>query len=269
MPSEFQRVLTEAVADFATNGYDSEVRLADWVARLRAAAEAEAVSELEFEEELRRSLGAIYARLVDRGGLTARAPGVGRFTIERVRPELRSELDRRITASAELIRLNRRDTIDRTLQRFSGWATSVPSGGGRVNRREVKYDVSRPLSGLGFKARRVAIDQSHKLMANISEITAVSGGALAGRWTRHYTRFPRKEHIAIDGKVFTVRDNWALQQGLMKVGDAGYTDEIERPGFLPLCRCSYIWLMHLRQLPDDMLTEKGRDALARARREAA
>ena len=46
---------------------------------------------------------------------------------------------------------------------------------------------------------------------------------------------------------------------------AGYMDEIERVGELPYCRCFYVYLHNLRELPDSMLTERGRFALQEVR----
>jgi hypothetical protein len=68
---------------------------------------------------LRAGLGAIYRRLVERGGVARYHPEIARFTIQRITPRLRAEFDRRILASANLIKLNRQQAIDKTLQRES------------------------------------------------------------------------------------------------------------------------------------------------------
>jgi hypothetical protein len=66
--------------------------------------------------------------------------------------------------------------------------------------------------------------------------------------------------------VFIVRDNWAIKAGLMKKGGLKYVDEVPRPAELPYCRCYYTWIYNLRQLQVlDLLTEKGKQALAEAR----
>jgi len=49
-----------------------------------------------------------------------RHPGVARFTLNYVEPKLRAELDGRIMASADLIKLNRTQAVNRNIQRFSG-----------------------------------------------------------------------------------------------------------------------------------------------------
>ncbi len=134
----------------------------------------------------------------------------------------------------------------------------------------MKDEVRKPLASLPFRERRVAVDQGHKFVANLSEILAVDGGALAGHWVSHYTQRnydyrPEHKHFDVDDKFFVVRDNWALRAGLMKVDGYRYTDEIERPAQLPFCRCYYRWVHSLNRLPADMLTVKGREKLAESK----
>jgi hypothetical protein len=257
------------VADFTEHGFDSQERLDGWLLQLRNAARAEIISDHEAATKIREALEAVYKRMVDRGQMLRHHPSVQRFTLERVRPALRGELDRRIVTAANLIRMNRNQAIEKTLQRFSGWATSIPIGGsGAVDRVPVKKEMRQSLAALSFIERRVATDQSHKLAANLSEILAVDGGALAGRWHRHYTRYPREEHKQRDGRVYAVRGNWALARGLMNSGPNGYTDEITKPGEEVDCHCTYEWFHSLRALPSEMLTERGRDELERVKRAA-
>ncbi|EJT9718020.1 hypothetical protein NM794_005086, partial [Escherichia coli] len=68
-----------------------------------------------------------YDLQVSKAGALERHKGLSRFTLNYMEPKLRSELDRRILASADLIKLNRKKAIDTTLSRFSGWASSIPS----------------------------------------------------------------------------------------------------------------------------------------------
>ena len=261
----FYQTLTAAVADVATYGYDSAERLQHWLGEIRAAAERDLVSEEELEREVRRQLGAVYDRMVVRGGLLGTVP-VGRFTLERVKPRLRDALDRAILANASLIRMNRAAAIDQTLRRFSGWATSIPPGGSPAEgRRVVKGDLRQAMARTPYEVRRCANDQAHKLAASLSSILATDGGAIAGVWERHYTRYPRDIHVARAGRVYLVRDSWAHQRGLVRPSPDGYVDEHEMPAQLISCRCTYRWLFNLRQLPDAMLTAEGRAALTEAR----
>lgn len=266
----FAEVVSAAVSDFAEHGFDSDQRLQGWAAAIRQAADLELVPQHVVEQELRRALTKIYERLIDDGQILRHHPGAGRYTIERVRPKLRDELTRRIMASADLIKLNREAAIRDTVQRFSGWATSVPVGGTtpKVAKR-ARAETRKEMAKLAYQVRRVSIDQGHKFAAALNQIVATDGGAIAAMWHQHYTRYPRESHKRLDGRVFLIRDNWAHRAGLVKPGLAGYTDEVEQPGELVFCRCSYEFIYALRRLPPDMITARGRAELERIAEERA
>jgi hypothetical protein len=261
----FYEVLTAAVIDMAEHGYDSPDRVALWTDRLRRAAIREMIPPETVDKTLRATMQAVYRSKVERGGILRLHPGVQKFTLARIAPRLRTELDRRIMASASLIRLNREEAMQKTLRRFQGWATSIPPGGSEtVDRAEIKEQVRKPLRSLSFEERRVATDQGHKLVANINELLAEDGGAIAGIWRSNWRQLNynyRKDHRERDGRVYMVRGNWALQNGLVKVGESGYTDDITKPGEEVYCRCYYTWIYAIRRLPDEMLTRKGRETL--------
>lgn len=267
--NSFYDVLTQAINEIAEHGYDSPERIAYWQDQLRRAAERTMRPQHTIAKMLRDALDGIYRKLVEKQGALRFHPGVARFTLERLRPQLRGELDRRILASADLIRLNRKNAIEKTLQRFAGWSTSIPKGGSsQVNRAETKRRIRKSMRGLPFEERRVLIDQGHKLTAAISQTIAQGGGAIAGTWRSNF-RQPgydyRPDHKERDGEVYALRGNWAMDGGLMKAGPAGYYDQITAVGEEPFCRCYMIWIYNLRDLPDDMLTVKGRRELEAVR----
>jgi hypothetical protein len=265
-PQTFPEVLAAAIDDLVENGFDSMERIDRWTRELRLAAERSLVSPASMEQQLRDALAAVYRKMVDQGGVFRFNPGVERFTLEKIKPALRNELDRRIMASANLIKLNRTEAIEKTLRRFQGWSTSIPAGGiSAESKRDVKANVRKALSQLPFEERRVLIDQGHKLTAALSEIVASDGGAIAGRWHSHWRQAGydyREEHKERDEQVYLVRDSWAHRAGYVKKGSAGYYDEITAAGQEPYCRCYVTWLYNLRDLPETMLTAKGSSALA-------
>lgn len=265
----FQEVLTEAVADMADKGFDSAERVAKWTRVLREAAERSMIAPASLESQLREWLASTYARMVDKGAIFKRHPSISRYTVERIKPHLRSELDRRIMASANLIKLNRQEAIETTLRRFQGWATAIPVGGVPIpKKREAKADIRKAMGSLPFQERRVLIDQGHKLIAAINDIVSKDAGAIAARWHSNW-RQPgydyREDHKERDQEVWLIRDSWAQQKGLVRKGKNGYADEIDQPGTAVFCRCSWHYIYNLRDLPADMLTAKGRNALAGAR----
>jgi hypothetical protein len=268
----FYDVVTEAINDFTEHGYDTQARLDRWMAEIRRAAEAEAIPDDVLDKMLRRTLKGAYERLVTDGGILRYHPGVPKFTLAKVRSKLHAELDRRILASAQLIRLNREEAISATERRFSGWATSIPKGGSRVvDRVDTKTDIRKAMASLPFVQRRVIVDQSHKFTSSLSEILAHDSGAIAGIWHSHWRQANynyRRDHKERDEKVYAVRGSWAMERGLMNKG-AGYTDEMTKPGEEVFCRCFMQWQYSLSKLPPDMLTAKGREALADVKGKAA
>ena len=109
----FYETLTEAVNDFIQNGFDSQDRLDYWIKRIRDSAIKELIPEYKIQEELEKHLNASYHRLVTKGGLVNK--NVSRFTVDRLAPKLREELDRRILTSANLIKLNRQEAFSNVL----------------------------------------------------------------------------------------------------------------------------------------------------------
>lgn len=269
----FREILTAAVADITEHGYDSVERVAGWQAKLIKAADAMAMPQWRVDELLRSSFGAIYKKLIEMGGILRHHPDVPKFTLNRLAPRLRGELNRRIAMSAELIKLNKADAMAKTMRRFSGWASSVPAGGSNVvDRSETKADIGKAFQSLGYVERRVAIDQSNKFRSALSEIIAQDSGAIAVIWHSHWKQSGynyRVDHKERDKHVYAVRNNWAIENGLMRRGDNPYYDEITAFGEEVCCRCYGQWLTGLRALPDDMLTDKGRAALAEAKSRAA
>lgn len=258
---KFKEVLTKAVIDIAINGFDSQSRIDRWMKALRNALIQEMQPEHVIKQKLDDAMGDIFKRLVTSPNAITKHKGVSKFTLDKVKPELRGELTRRIATSANLITLNREQMIERTMQRFQGWGSSIPNGGSDVvAKREVKANIAKPLASLPFEERRVMIDQGHKLTANINAVVAEGGGAIAAIWHSRFRQANynyRVDHKERDDKIYSIRGNWAMEDDLMKVGVAGYTDQIEMVAELPFCRCSYEYIYSLRKLPKEMLTKKG------------
>lgn len=262
----FFEVLTAAINDIIEYGFDSKARIDGWLKKIKQAAEEALIPENQMQKEMEKALNSAFSRLVIHGGLVSK--DVSRYDIDKLKPKLRAELDRRIMASANLIQYNREEAISNTLRRFQGWATSIPKGGSKVvDKVKEKKNIKKALGKMGFEQRRVIIDQTHKLISNINDIVAVDNGAIAAEWHSHW-RQPnynyRKDHKERDKKIYVVRGNWASEKGYIKAVD-GYTDQITSPGEEVYCRCNYKYIYNLRQLPSDMLTKKGELAVQSAK----
>lgn len=267
----FTRTVREAVKFFLRNGYTSRQELEQWQAIIRQAAESE--TDDDYMSMVSDRLRKAYDLQVSKAGALERHKGLSRFTLNYMEPKLRSELDRRILASADLIKLNRTAAINKTVQRFSGWATSIPvqdyvGGGLSASSRSGivanAQHIQKSAEQVDYEARRVMIDQSHKLIANIDNIIATGNNAIAAEWHSHW-RQPgydyREDHKERDKLVYLIRGNWAQKNGYVKAGPAGYLDEITQPGEEVFCRCYVTYLYNLRSIPEDMLTQKGRKFL--------
>jgi hypothetical protein len=261
MAHSFFEVVTAAIKDFEEFGFDSVERLTYWTDAIRRAAINSLVPEHILEDTLKKTLGGIYKRLIDDGQILKTHQGVARFTVDRLKPKLRGELDRRLMVSRNLINLNREQMVEDVTRRFAGWASSVPAGGSRaIEVKEAKDNVRKAMTSLPFTERRVHIDQGHKFVA------------IAMRWNSRW-RSPgyqyRKDHKERDQKVFLLRNSWAKEKGLVKPGPAGYYDDVTKVGQEIFCSCFATWLYNIRDLPDDCVTQKGRDSLADAKAKIA
>jgi len=272
--SQFSDTIKAAVSDLLLHGYDSQERLQTWLSKLYGAANQSLVPAGMIQSRLASALSNVYHKQINSDKFLNKHAGVSKFTIEQIKPRLRSELERRILASADLIKMNREASIQRTLHRFAGWASSIPKGGTKSEKRtEVDKDLRKSFTRLPFEERRVIIDQGHKLVGAINSIIAEDGGAIAGIWHSHWRETGydfRPRHKQFDTRIFVLRNNWAMRDGLMKLAGRFYTDQIEQPAVEIYCRCYYQYLYLLEDLPKDMLTSKGKELLlARGKRHAA
>lgn len=72
---------------------------------------------------------------------------------------------------------------------------------------------------------------------------------------------PASGHQKRDKTVYTVKGNWALQKGMMIPSSAGYIEDTDIPGRQLGCMCNLMWISSPAQLPEDMLTDIGREAV--------
>lgn len=257
----------EALRHFAEAGYSSPAELQEWTDRLHAALESEMPSDAESKQILSDILGSVYARDFN-SGIAKRVPGVSRYTLERIAPYLRAELDKRIFAGVDLIKLQKRSATEKTLQRFAGWTSSVPPGGlpPDTSMRDAAREIGMPVAQLKYERRRLAIDAGQKLIAAVASIVAENEGAIAAIWhdrgADDGSYDARPEHLKRSGKLFLIKDSWAIADGLIRRGAAPYTDSIEQPAYFVYCSCWYEYITSPHRIPEEMLTSKGRAYVA-------
>jgi len=206
------------------------------------------------------SMLSIYKTKVEKGGILNQHPGVDTWTLNRIAPKLRSELDKRIASNINLIVLNRDASAANTIRRYEGWISSLTGVNDVVKVGEITDAMTKEYNKVKFYQRRVDIDQGHKFVSAVSNIIATENRAIAAVWHSQFKRLNynyRKEHKDRDGEVYLIRGSWADEEGLVKPGKAGYSDEITQPGEEVYCSCYFQYIYSLRKIPIDMLTKKG------------
>jgi uncharacterized protein with gpF-like domain len=262
--SRFSDALKEAIRHFTVLGFTSPHQVDDWSRRLEAAAE-DPVEEHQIGARVASTLQGAYTRATRPGSVKRAHPGIEEWMVHRLEPRLRDELQRRIWAAADLIRLNRQQALAKTMARFKGFATSVPTGGTpEVNQRLVAQEIAAPSKSLDFITRRAQIDQTQKMIGNLNDIIADGAGAIAATWDHvpELERQFRPEHTARHGLTYPIRGSWAAERGLLRAPD-GWWQDFDIPGQLINCRCEARYLYSLEEVPPEMLTPAGRDALAK------
>lgn len=273
----FAQVLTAAMQDVERRGFLSIEQVKEWERRLAEALRRSFTPDAVMKAMVDRALVRLYEQMVDQAKILKFHPGVPRFALERIKPHLRPELDKRIALSLNLIRLNKDSVVSKMQQRFSGWASSVPAGGSEHSKaREAKDTLKKGLTGLKFEERRVLTDQGHKLVSSINSVLAQQGNAIAAIWHSHahqagydYREEHKDREIESLRRPYLVRDSWALKDGLIRTAGARYTDAMTQPAEEPFCRCYYRYLYNIRQMPRDMLTDAGLAFLENAARKRA
>lgn len=261
--SFFSEALTQATAELLATGYQSQDQVLGWLAKLRVAAHRSLTPEAVVRRRLVSVLDRVYRGT--KSQLKHRHKGISRYTLQSLDPELRKELDQRILASAKLIRDNREEAVQKTLQRFEGWATGIPKGGSRAETpREATANLGKAMKKVTYRERRVETDQGHKLVASINQLVAERGEAIAAVWHSHWREAGydyREDHKRLDKKTLLIPGTWAVDEGYVKRTGVLYTDQVEAPAQDVNCRCYYSYLYGLADLPEELLTARGKLAL--------
>jgi hypothetical protein len=151
----------------------------------------------------------------------------------------------------------------------------VPIGG--TKDKSIKSEISgvkKELRHLAEWNQLFHVYKATSFSAEVVYIFALEGNPIAAIW--HYDRLDEQgeyrktyDHKQRDDHVYAVRGNWAIVKGLMKPEPNGYIDEISRPHQELGCMCRLQWIYNLRDLPNMMMTEKGKAELERVRRLSA
>lgn len=229
------------------------------------------LSRLPETVDAKKKLKGIWTKQVEDEKILDRHAGVTSFDLASIRPQLRDELDRRILSSISLIKLHRDTSVETVIRRFDGWISSL-SAVEPIRQKQtadmdtVAKNITKPLKQLPFAERRVAIDQGHKLVANLNQIVAYDEDAIGAIWHSHWREAGydyREDHKDLDKKFYLIKNSGAMREGLIKkVPEVEYIEELEdQPAELPYCRCYFQYIYRLNKVPEVCLTEKGKSLI--------
>lgn len=231
-----------------------------------------ALEQYEPSIDITKRLELIFFKEVEKGNLIKDNPGITEWDLASISPLLRDELQRRILFSVSLIKQNKEKATETTMQRFNGWLSSLPAvdivrESQLKDVAQISRDIAKPLQDLPYDERRVAIDQSFKLIANLNQITAYECGAIGAYWHSHWREAGydyRVDHKELDQEFFLIKDSYALRDGLIKKAGHKYIDDLpQQPGEAIFCRCWYQYVYRLNRIPEECLTQKGREAIGK------
>ena len=234
-------------------------------------------------KEVRSKLKNEYNQFIKKGVFRT-APSLQKYKIEDLKPDFKKELESRINVSLSYITTQDQNTIEEIKNRLMNFA-SIPHP--NKNLKELEYDFWNDV--LPEKAKKnyktskwqnmIIRDQQHKLVSNMTYITATKNNAIGFIWkNRKDIRvvgnpsglYPsgnkiHNNHWKREGKLYLFRNSEAIKKGLIKkTKDVQYADEIEDglPGIPINCRCTMRLIYRLYEIPveyKNIITQKGKE----------
>jgi hypothetical protein len=242
----------------------------------------------KLEPDLRREYKKAYYSYIN-GGYKKYHPGVKAYRIEDMKAAYRKEVQNSVDNSIALIKTQNQEFIRKMQDRFRNWAT-IPSNdmrGFSDNPEKVMsylrngvLNIPEERKEMTNHQRFIVVDQTRKLISNMNAITAKEAGSFAFIWhNRRDAKVTGRpggknkptpahgDHWEREGKLYLVRDSWAVKKGLVKkVPGVEFAEDIEdgRPGIPIACRCYAEYISNIEDVPEqyrDILTASGREYL--------
>lgn len=232
-------------------------------------------------KEVRGELKKKYNQFVKRGVFQV-SPNIQKYKIEDLKPDYKKELARRTQVCLSYITTQDRQTVEEIKNRVLNFATT-PHIAKDLNEFESDFwnNVLPEKTNKNYKSdkwqKMIIRDQQHKLVSNMTYITAMKNNAIGFIWkNRKDVRvvgnpagmYPNgneihNNHWQREGRLYLFRDSKAIKQGLIKkTKDVQYADEIEDgiPGIPINCRCTMRLIYRLYEIPAEyknIITKKG------------
>ena len=234
-------------------------------------------------KEVRSKLKNEYNQFIKKGVFRT-APTLQKYKIEDLKPDFKKELESRINVSLSYIKTQDQNTIEEIKNRLMNFA-SIPHPNKDLKELEYDFwnDVLPEKAKKNYKSNKwqnmIIRDQQHKLVSNMTYITAMKNNAIGFIWkNRKDIRvvgnpsglYPsgnkiHNDHWKREGKLYLFRDSAALKKGLIKkTKDVQYADEIEDglPGIPINCSCTMRLIYRLYEIPAEyknIITQKGKE----------
>lgn len=281
--SEQIQALGLELAAYAKTGPASPSQATEIKQRVAEFIEANAVTLESAVQTYRRACDGFLARVIEARGLpvasvvSGEAPNAQpgprpldkklseRF--DEYLPSLRRLLDECVAVHADQAEgffAQQKSAVEKLLADF---LDSIPGGGTKaaVVRSHVNpiKNALRDLLQWGEELNRL---QATSFMSEVRDFLAQAANhPIAMTW--HFAPWSClvPGHRELDGQVFVIRENWALQKGLMVAPPAhGFADDAKRRRRELGCMCTTGFIFNLASLPRDMLTPSGVATLANA-----
>lgn len=237
------------------------------------------------DKDVRTKLKKVYNDFVKRGAFIIN-PALQKYKLDDLKDDFKKELEKRVSLSLSYIKTMDLNTINDIKNRLTNWAISSKNYK-NLNEMEKDFwdDVIPAKVKEGFKGYKwqnmIIRDQQHKLVSNMTYITALKNNAIGFIWkTRKDIRvvgnpsglYPQgnnlhNNHYNRDGKFYLFRNSDFIKKGLIKkTSSVDYIDEIDDgiPGQPINCRCTMRVVYRLYDIPEycrDIITKKGLEEL--------
>lgn len=186
--------------------------------------------------------------------------GVGIKDFDNFEPEIRLLFDECVKDIEVSASFFRRQELDAALNVFTNWAESIPIGGTKDKSfRNQAREVRLYLKAFQKWDSYYFIAKNGNFISKLKHLAAKSNGAIAASWCFYKGNgCIYSEHEDHNEEFFLIRNSWAIQQKLIASSNTTrYTDELTTPRS-DGCTCSYRYIFSLSNLPNVILTSKGK-----------
>lgn len=144
--------------------------------------------------------------------------------------------------------------IDARIKKFIDWANSDAA-----TKKKSVADIRSVLKSINKWHKGFYTNRAFRFIDDVDIIANIENGAISARWSYSPPYTEECGHEPLNDQHFLIRDCWAIEQGLINTTNAKFFDEA--PKQKGGCRCCFIFKFRIDQMPDSMLTKKGKESL--------